>query len=217
MKTAIRKSERTRQAILDSALEFLWSHPFRDLTVSELMKNTPAGRSAFYQYFADVHDVMNVLLDTFESDVLENTASWFTGDGDPISSLQRSLQALVDICYERGPLMRAVSDAAATDEELERSWNGLLKRFDDAIVDRIKAEQAMGLIPPFEARPVAAALNRMNAAVLIDAFGKRPRSNKRAACDAITRLWVSTLYPTHGTGKQPVRPNRNKTVRGLKK
>ncbi len=31
----LRKSERTRQAILDGALEFLWSRPFREMTVAE--------------------------------------------------------------------------------------------------------------------------------------------------------------------------------------
>ncbi len=35
----LRKSERTRQAILDGALEFLWSRPFREMTVAE---RTPA-------------------------------------------------------------------------------------------------------------------------------------------------------------------------------
>ena len=34
---AIRKSERTRAAILNAALDFVWSHPFRDMTVGSLM------------------------------------------------------------------------------------------------------------------------------------------------------------------------------------
>jgi AcrR family transcriptional regulator len=36
----IGKSERTRAAILDAALEFIWSHPFRDMTVNALMAST---------------------------------------------------------------------------------------------------------------------------------------------------------------------------------
>ena len=47
----IGKAERTRAAILDAALGFLWLRPFRELTVSELMESTGASRSAFYQYF----------------------------------------------------------------------------------------------------------------------------------------------------------------------
>ena len=58
----IGKSERTRAAILDAALEFIWTHPFRDMTVNALMAPTGLSRSAFYQYFNDLHDLMETLL-----------------------------------------------------------------------------------------------------------------------------------------------------------
>ena len=54
----IGKSERTRAAILNAALDFVWSHPFRDMTVNSLMASIGASRSAFYQYFKDLHDLM---------------------------------------------------------------------------------------------------------------------------------------------------------------
>ena len=41
------KSERTRAAILNAALDFVWSHPFRDLTIASLMASKGASRSAF--------------------------------------------------------------------------------------------------------------------------------------------------------------------------
>jgi AcrR family transcriptional regulator len=47
------KSERTRAAILNAALDFLWSHPFRDMTVNAVMASAGASRSAFYEYFGD--------------------------------------------------------------------------------------------------------------------------------------------------------------------
>jgi len=43
IKPVIRKSDRTRQAILDAAVEFLWVRPFRDMTVAELMTIAKAG------------------------------------------------------------------------------------------------------------------------------------------------------------------------------
>ena len=50
----IGRSERTRAEILDAALEFLWSHPFRDMTVNTLMATTSISRSAFYRYFEGI-------------------------------------------------------------------------------------------------------------------------------------------------------------------
>lgn len=190
----MRKSERTRQAILDAALNFLWTHPFRDLTVGELMASAGASRSAFYQYFADLHDLMETLLRGMQDDIFGVAEPWLQGEGDPVALLRESLDGLVEVCYQRGPILRAVSDAAAMDERLENAWSNFLKAFDDAVTDRIKQHQELGLVAAFKARPVAVALNRMNAAVLIQQFGRRPRGKTNDAYQSISRIWISTLY-----------------------
>ena len=189
-----RKSERTRQLILDASLKFLWTHPFRDLTVGELMSLAGISRSAFYHYFQDLHELMEALLQAFEEEVFDVTAPWFSGEGDPISLLMESLENMVQVCYQRGPILRAVSDAAPMDERLEKAWTRFVKDFDDAVTIRIEQQQAAGLIKPFDARPVAMALNRMDAYLIIHHFGRRPRGNRESALDAILRVWISTLY-----------------------
>ncbi len=188
------KAERTRAEILQAALDFFWSHPFRELTIGGLMSSTSAGRSAFYQYFEDLYDLTETLLRGLEAGILEVATPWFEGEGDPLPLLKESLGGLVRVCYERGPILKAVSDAAVSDERLEKEWNGFLARFDGAVTARIEQQQAVGSIPAFEARPVAVALNRMDAALLIEAFGSRPRRQPQPVLDAITRVWVSTLY-----------------------
>ena len=190
----LRKSERTRQAILDAALKFLWTHPFRDLTVGELMSLAGTSRSAFYQYFEDLHDLMEILLRGMEEEILAVTSAWFQGEGDPLPLLEESLENMVRVCYQRGPILRAVTDAAPMDERLEKAWTHFVKDFDDAVTHRIEQQQADGLIKPFDARPVAMALNRMDAYLMIHHFGRRPRGNRESVRDATLRVWVSTLY-----------------------
>ncbi|MBD3857482.1 MAG: TetR/AcrR family transcriptional regulator, partial [Acidobacteria bacterium] len=63
------KSDRTRAAILNAALDFVWSHPFRDMTVTSLMATTGVSRSAFYQYFNDLHEVMETLLGMLQGEI----------------------------------------------------------------------------------------------------------------------------------------------------
>ena len=198
----IGKSERTRAAILDAALEFIWSHPFRDLTVNVLMAPTGLSRSAFYQYFNDQHDLMETLLGMLKDEVFAVTGPWFEGGGDPIALLNESLAGLVDVCYRLGPILRATTDAATTDERLENAWAQFVKQFDDAVTTRIEADQAQGLISDFDARPVAIALNRMDAYTLIQTFGKRPRSKPEPVREALTRIWISTLYGSERLGKE---------------
>ena len=206
-----RKSERTRRAILDAALDFLWTHPFRDLTIAELASRTETSRATFYQYFADLHDLMDVLLSEMRDDILEAAEPWFEGDGDPASLLRESLSGLVKICYQRGPILRAVVDASASDETLEKSWAKFLARFDDAVAARIAQHQAAGLIPPFAARSVAVALNRLDASLLVEKFGRRPRGNPDDVIEALVRIWISTLYGSEAL-EQPVASPQNPKI-----
>jgi len=190
----IGRAERTRAAILNGALEFIWSRPFRDMTVGSLMAPTNVSRSAFYQYFNDLHEVMEALLDMLQDEIFEVAQPWIAGVGDPVALIHETLAALVRVCYQRGPFVRAIADAATTDERFEKAWVQFLNRFDDAACARIEADQKQGLIPDFDARPVAVALNRLDAYMVIEAFGRRPRRQPDPVQEALARIWVSTLY-----------------------
>ena len=170
------KSEQTRAKILNAALDFLWSQPFRDMTVSSLMDTTGVSRSAFYRYFTDLHDVMTTLLDMVQEEILVAAEPWIAGVGDPVALTHETMAGLVRVCYERGPFIRAISDAAATDDRFATAWKAFLCRFDDAAGARIHADQQQGLVADFDVPPVAFALNRLYASTLIDAFGQHPRS-----------------------------------------
>ena len=190
----IGKSERTRTAILNAALDFIWSHPFRDMTVASLMASTGVGRSAFYQYFKDLHELMEALLDILQGEIFGIAEPWIAGVGDPVVLMQEALAGLVRVGYRRGPIYRAFADAAATDDRFENAWGQFLGRFDDAACARIRADQEQGLIPDFPTRPVVIALNRLDAYTLIQAFGQHPRSEPEPVLEALKRVWISSLY-----------------------
>jgi len=199
--TKITKSDRTRAAILNAALEFIWSHPFREMTVNSLMATTDLSRSAFYQYFDDIHKVMETLLQMLAEEIFSSSNVWVDGVGDPVALLNEAYEGLTRTCYRYGPFMRAVSDAASADERFEKDWIQFLGAFDDAGTTRIEADQAQGLIAPFDARPVAFSLNRVNAYTFIDAFGQRPRRKPKPVQEALARIWISTLYGAEWCGK----------------
>ncbi|WP_176244087.1 TetR/AcrR family transcriptional regulator [Pseudoruegeria aquimaris] len=189
------KSERTRAAILDAAREFLRLRPFRELTVAELMKSAGASRATFYQYFNDLHGLMATLLDEVKEGIVTGAQPWFSEVGDPAQGLRHSLAALVAVGAEKGFILRAVSDAATQDARLEDVWEGFIGAFDELVAERIARDQALGLIAPFEPSAVARALNRMDAATLIQAFGRPPMADRGAVLAALERIWLSTLYP----------------------
>ena len=190
----IGKSERTCAAILDAALKFIWSHPFRDMTVNTLMSSAGLSRSAYYQYFNDLHDLMESLLEMLKDEVYAVAGPWFEGAGDPVALLNESLTGVVEVCYRLGPILRAADDASATDERFENAWMQFIEQFDESVTNRIEADQAQGLIPNFDARPLAIALNRLDVYTLSQAFGQRPRSKPEPVHEALARIWISTLY-----------------------
>ena len=190
----LRKSDRTQQAILDAALDYLWTQPYRSLTVNELMSKAGSSRSVFYRYYEDIPAMMEHLLNEFKEKVMAATAAWLTGEGDPIPLLKESLGNMVKVSYQYGPILRAVLDAAPMNERLENAWTRFAKGFDDAVTIQIEQQQKAGLIKPFDARPVAMALNRMDSEMVSHHFGRRPRGSQTAVRDAIIRVWVATLY-----------------------
>ena len=198
----IGKAERTRATILNAALDLIWSNPFRDITVSSLMVSTGVSRSAFYQYFNDLHELMETLLDMLQQEIFEVAKPWLEGVGDPVTLLRETLAGLVHVCYQRGPFLRAITDAAVTDPHLENAWLQFLAGFDDAATARIEADQKQCLIPDFDARPVAFALNRLNAYTLLQAFGQHPRKQPEPVSEALARVWISTLYGSEWFGNE---------------
>jgi AcrR family transcriptional regulator len=190
----ITKSDRTRAAILNAALEFIWSRPFREMTVNSLMASTDLSRSAFYQYFEDIHKMMETLLQLMAEEIFVSSNLWLEGVGDPVALMNETFEGLTRTCHRNGPFLRAVSDAATTDERFEKDWVQFLAAFDDAGVARIEADQAQGLIAAFDPRPVSVALNRLNAFTFIEAFGQRPRKQPKPIQEALARVWISTLY-----------------------
>ena len=159
-------------------------------------------RSAFYQYFKDLHELMETLLDMLQQEIFDVAKPWLEGVGDPVTLLRETVAGLVHVCYQRGPFLRAITDAAVTDPHLENAWLQFLAGFDDAATARIEADQKQALIPDFEARPVAFALNRLNAYTLLQAFGQHPRKQPEPVREALARVWISTLYGSEWFGNE---------------
>ena len=190
----LRKSEQTRQNILGTALDFLWTNPFRDLTVSGLTKKAGVSRTSFYQHFDDLHNLMEELLNDLAREIDAVAEPWFTAKSDVTLKLCESLYGVVTVCYHRGPILRAIYEAAPMDERLEKAWSEFVKVFDDAVATRIAQDQKEGMALNFDPHPIAIALNRMDIGVYVHHFGSNPRSDIQSVYDSIARIWLNTIY-----------------------
>lgn len=188
-------AEAARTMIIDAAVEFLWDNPYRDLTAGRLMAQTGLSRPAFYQYFRNVQDLIQKLLLELQAEMVAASSPWLTSDAPRGDALRTSLGGIVEVCVRRGPVFRAIVEAAPTDQDLEASWNQFMQAWDEAVRSRIILEQSQGLIDrTLDAASIAHALNRLDAALLVDGFGRRDQSDPEKVLDTIHTIWMRLLY-----------------------
>jgi hypothetical protein len=126
--------------------------------------------------------------------VAEHWGSIAAGAEDP-DTAHEGLARIVDFFVKQGPLVRAIAEAAATDEQIERAYLGALESFIEItrqVLDR-RVEARLLEVP--DTRALARAMNLMNQAYLLDAFGREPRVDPEVALATLETIWVRVAGP----------------------
>src|SRR3954467_6222354 len=179
--------------IIGAAERFLRERPLQDRPIDEVMSGTGLSRPAFYVYFRDRHDLVLRLIGEIGSELFNQADRWLKG-GD----LRAGVEGVVAVYAEHGPVLRAISDAAVDDPDVEEAYHALVQRFIDATADHIRAEQRGGRAEGMTARRTAAALVWMNERYLSMCLGGNNNSGKqvkpREVADTLAQIWTRALY-----------------------
>jgi AcrR family transcriptional regulator len=184
-----RSPAEAEREILESAELFLRRRPLRELTIDEVMAGTGLSRPAFYVYFRDRHDLVLRLIAEIGSELFEMADKWLKG-GD----LRGGVEGVVAVYAKHGPVLRAISDAAVDDPDVEQAYHGLVQRFIDATADHIRSEQRGGRAAGMTAKRTAAALVWMNERYLSMCLGGNKPVRPREVADTLHQIWTRTLY-----------------------
>jgi AcrR family transcriptional regulator len=186
--------EDTRREILAAADRFLRERPYRELSVDAIMTQTGLTRTAFYRHFDDVRDLVMRLLAELGQELFAIAEEWSqTAGGEPPTEAHRSLGAVVEFFVRHGSLVRAIADAAATDELIEESYRASLEGFiaiTQQTLDRL-VEQGEVAVPDTHA--LAVALNLMNQAYLLHEFGHEPFGDREVALATLETVWLRAV------------------------
>jgi TetR/AcrR family transcriptional regulator, ethionamide resistance regulator len=138
-----RHRNEAREQILDVARRELRVKPFRELSVDELMRETGLSRTAFYRFFPDREAVLIDLLGEVWTALAEARDLEGPAEGEVTPASMAKLREL--LADNRG-VLRAVADAAASDEEVERTYREFMYSYwIDDLTARIKKAQESGL------------------------------------------------------------------------
>lgn len=192
-----RSPEEAEREILDAAEAFLREKPFRELTVEEVMAQTGLSRPAFYAYFRDRYGLVRSILEHVGSELFEIDRGWLEAAvGDSRLRVRKTLEGGAAFFARRGPLLRAVTDAASGDQEIERLYRfGLIERFAEAVTARIRKGQAEGeMSAGLDPEAVGLALVLMTERYLLDTVSRNPEIDPEPIVEALTTIWTRTLY-----------------------
>ena len=96
--------------------------------------------------------------------------------------------------YERhGPLLRAIAEAAASDEQIAAGLRARCGARFDGLAEQALRATAGRPRRPADAAETARALNLMNESYLLDAFGREPRVSTETAVQTLTEIWTAIL------------------------
>jgi AcrR family transcriptional regulator len=204
--------EQTRREILATADRFLREHPFRELSVDVVMTQTGLTRTAFYRHFEDLTALVMQLLGDVGSELYEIGTGWVAGlRGDLEQSTHESLRGIVGFFQRHGSLVRAVADAASTDEEIERGYRGFLEAFIEMTVGGLDDLVERGRLEPCDTRELARALTLLNERYLLDTFGRKPQGDPAAALATLEHIWLRTLRSATAPVSNSIAPEGDET------
>jgi AcrR family transcriptional regulator len=188
--------ESTRHQILSSAEQLLRERPYRELSVDAVMADTGLTRTAFYRHFDDVTDLVLRLYGDVGEELYAVARRWagHAGVGYPAPG-REGLAGMVDFWVRHGPLMRAVAEAAVTDERIELAYRGATETFIELTAGALERMVREGMLDIPDARALARAMTLMNEAYLMAEFGREPQGDPEIALATLEAVWLRLVTP----------------------
>ena len=90
---------------------------------------------------------------------------------------REGLAGMIDFYVRNGPLIRAIAEAAVTDERIELAYRGSIDRFIEVTTGALERMAGQGLLKVPDPRALARAMTIMNTAYLLAEFGRDPQGD----------------------------------------
>ena len=185
-----------REQIVSAATELVRTTSFAELTVDEVMRETGLSRTIFYRHFDDLADLLlragrEAIEELFEAQRAFGEAP--IADGP--DAIRSAFVPAVAVYSRHGPLLRAIAEAGAADEEMSAGQQAVRQRFADLAEAALRGMPDIAANPPADLSETARALNLMNEAYLLEAFGRDARVPAETIVQTLTEIWMAVAHP----------------------
>lgn len=191
--------EASRLQILMAADRLLRERPYRELSVDVLMGQTGLTRTAFYRHFDDITDLVLRLFAEISAELYAVAERWAASAGaDYPAPGHEGLAGVVDVYVRHGPLIRAITEAAATDDQIEDAHQRAVEAFTELTAQAMERMVAEGKLQVPDPRALARAMTLMNHAYLLAEFGYEPPGDRDVALATLETVWLRLALPIPG-------------------
>ena len=182
--------QESRERIVAAATELVRHQSYGELSIGVVMERAGFGRTIFYRHFDDLGDLLvRASRNAIKSLYAAQRPLGSAADRDAEDVVAKAVKRAVAVYRTHGPLLRAVVEAAASDPEVAAGHNAMRRQF-DGLVEQALRERGGRFADVAE---TARALNRLNEAYLLDAFGREPRIATETAVQTLTEIWMGVV------------------------
>jgi TetR/AcrR family transcriptional regulator, ethionamide resistance regulator len=186
--------QESRARIVAATAELVRRRSYAELSVEEIMAEAGLGRTLFYRHFDDLADLLQRAGREAIEELLDAEIALGRTRADLGPDAVREAMASAVAAYHRhGPLLRAIREAAASDEQIAAGYVAMRERFDAVAEQALRATADQRPHAPADVAETARALNLLNESYLLDAFGREPRVSVATAEQTLTEIWTAIL------------------------
>jgi AcrR family transcriptional regulator len=184
--------EQSRRRIVEATAGLVRERSYGELSVREIMARAGLERTIFYRHFNDLGDLLLQVVGEAVTELYEAQVALAAARvGPDPEAVRESIGVTVSIYRRHGPLLRALSEAAAGDPLVEARQAELRGRFDGLVEEMIHRGIEAGASPPPDPAESARALNRLIEGYLLESFGRQPRVEAELAVDTLSDIWLA--------------------------
>ena len=189
-----RRHERTRQELIQAALDQAVAGSFKDLTVEGVTRAAGVSRSAFYVYFGDKEELLLGALEDLIASHQNRLGNCWPGGGDPRRGVEKAIYDVAGVFSDNSELLALAFETATYDEEVREIWAALTESVTDGTVAQIKRLQADGAVDDsLDAEALAEGLVLMTERSFQVNLAQGQRQPDSVAAD-LTKVWWAALF-----------------------
>jgi AcrR family transcriptional regulator len=186
--------EEVRERLISATADLVRERSFNELSVAQVAETAGIERTIFYRHFDDLGDLLlraaTEAIGSLYAAQVDLDAGREEGD---LETVRAAIEPAVRVYQRHGPVLRAVTEAGASNPRIAARGAELRRRFNELATDSLRRLSGLRENPPADVAESARALNLLNEAYLRDAFGREPRVSAETATQTLTEIWAAFL------------------------